>query len=147
MAIPKQHHYHRTSHTSHTPPRFSLSSLPRPHHRMANHSHSHSHLANPLPTPGQLASSGSQLDGVPADLVSSVLFAGARLTQQAGVLLRLPHDTIAQAVLIFTRFWIGSEGGSLSQYSVKVTSCLSTLELPLPGLRYKRSMSLKPLCT
>ncbi|KAE9986665.1 hypothetical protein EG328_004992 [Venturia inaequalis] len=89
---------------------------------MANHSHSHSHLANPLPTPGQLASSGSQLDGVPADLVSSVLFAGARLTQQAGVLLRLPHDTIAQAVLIFTRFWIGSEGGSLSQYSVKHVS-------------------------
>lgn len=81
-----------------------------------------SHLANPLATPGQLASSGSQLDGVPVDLEASIIFAGARLTQAAGILLRLPHDIIAQAVVIFTRFWIGSEGGSLSQYSAKVRS-------------------------
>lgn len=77
-------------------------------------------LANPLATPGQLASSGSQLDGIPPDLEASIIFAGARLTQAAGILLRLPHDTIAQAVVLFTRFWIGSEGGSLSQYSAKV---------------------------
>jgi hypothetical protein len=79
-----------------------------------------SHLANPLATPAQLASSGSQLDGVPQDLETSVIFAGARLTQAAGILLRLPHDTIAQAIVIFTRFWIGSEGGSLSQFSAQV---------------------------
>lgn len=79
-----------------------------------------SHLANPLATPAQLASSGSQLDGVPQDLETCVIFAGARLTQAAGILLRLPHDTIAQAVVIFTRFWIGSEGGSLCQFSAKV---------------------------
>ncbi|TID24825.1 putative cyclin domain-containing protein [Venturia nashicola] len=81
-----------------------------------------SHLANPLATTGQLASSGSQLDGVPPDLESSIIFAAARLTHQAGMLLRLPHDTVAQAVVVFTRFWIGSEGGSLSQYSAKDVS-------------------------
>lgn len=81
---------------------------------------SSSHLANPLATPGQLASSGSRLDGVPSDLESSIIFAGARLTQAAGILLRLPQDTIAQAVVVFTRFWMGSEGGSLGQYGAKV---------------------------
>ncbi|QDS75290.1 hypothetical protein FKW77_001206 [Venturia effusa] len=81
-----------------------------------------SHLANPLATPGQLASSGSQLDGVPSDLESSIIFAGARLTQAAGILLRLPHETIAQAAVLFTRFWIGPEGGSLIQYSAKDVS-------------------------
>jgi cyclin L len=79
-----------------------------------------SHVANPLATPAQLASSGSQLDGISQDLETSIIFAGARLTQAAGILLRLPHDTIAQAVTTFTRFWIGSEGGSLCQYSAKV---------------------------
>jgi cyclin L len=79
-----------------------------------------SFFANPLATPEQLASSGSQLDGVPADLESSAIFIGARLTQIAGILLRLQQDTIAQAIVIFTRFWIGPDGGSLREYSVKV---------------------------
>jgi len=79
-----------------------------------------SHLANPLATVEQLASSGSQLDGVPPDLETSLIFGGARLTQLAGILLRLPQDIIAQAVVIFTRFWIGPEGGTLREYGVKV---------------------------
>lgn len=79
-----------------------------------------SHLANPLATAEQLASSGSQLDGVPADLETSLIFAGARLTQVAGILLRLPQDIVAQAIVVFTRFWIGPEGGSLREYAVKV---------------------------
>lgn len=77
-------------------------------------------LANPLASPDQLSTSGSQLDGVPASLETSVLHIGARLTQVAGILLRLPQDLIAQAIVIFTRFWIGPEGGSLRDYSVKV---------------------------
>jgi len=79
-----------------------------------------SHLANPLATIEQLASSASQLDGVPADLEDSVRYAGARLTQIAGILLRLPQDIIAQAIVIFTRFWVGAEGGSLREYGARV---------------------------
>lgn len=79
-----------------------------------------SHLANLLATIEQLESSGSQLDGVPANLERSLIFAGARLTQLAGILLRLPQDIIAQTIVVFTRFWIGPEGGSLREYSVKV---------------------------
>ena len=83
-----------------------------------------SHLSNPLASADQLSSSASQLDGVPADLETSIRFAGARLTQAAGILLRLPQDVVAQAIVIFTRFWLGSEGGSLREYSAKVGDAL-----------------------
>ncbi|KAF2396105.1 hypothetical protein EJ06DRAFT_516789 [Trichodelitschia bisporula] len=76
-----------------------------------------SHLTNPLATPTQLSTSGSQLDGIPPDLERSIIFAGARLTQTAGQLLRLPQDIIARAIILFTRFWVGSEGGSLREYA------------------------------
>lgn len=79
-----------------------------------------SHLSNPLATPEQLSASGSQLDGIPADLETSILFAGARLTQAAGILLRLPQDIIASAIITYSRFWVGSEGGSLREYGAKV---------------------------
>ncbi len=79
-----------------------------------------SHLSNPLATPDQLSTSASRLDGVPPDLERSVLYAGARLTQAAGILLRLPQDIIAQAIVVYHRFWVGSEGGSLRQYNCKV---------------------------
>lgn len=77
-------------------------------------------LTNPLATPAQLSSSSSSLDGIPADLESSIRFAGALLTQAAGVLLRLPQDVVAQAIVIFTRFWVGPDGGSLAIYAAKV---------------------------
>jgi hypothetical protein len=77
-------------------------------------------LANPLATVTQLETSGSQLDGIPADLEDSIRFAGARLTQAAGILLRLPQEVIAQAIIIFTRFWVGPEGGSLAEHNADV---------------------------
>lgn len=78
------------------------------------------HLSNALATPDQLSNSSSSLDGVPSDLETSVRCAGAQLTQSAGVLLRLSQDVIAQAIVTFTRFWLGADGGSLRIYSVKV---------------------------
>lgn len=77
-------------------------------------------LSNPLATLEQLSHSSSQLDGIPADLESSVRFAGARLTQAAGILLRLPQEIVAQAIVIFTRFYVGSEGGSFKITAAKV---------------------------
>jgi hypothetical protein len=79
-------------------------------------------LANQLATVAQLETSGSQLDGIPQDLEDSIRFAGARLTQAAGVLLRLPQETIAQAIVVFFRFWIGAEGGSLAEFGAEVSS-------------------------
>lgn len=78
-------------------------------------------LANPLATVAQLGSSGSQLDGIPPHLENSIRFAGARLTQAAGILLRLPQEVIAQAIVVFTRFWVGPEGGSLAEFGAKVS--------------------------
>jgi len=82
-------------------------------------------LSNALATPDQLSNSSSFIDGVSPDLETSIRFAGAQLTQAAGVLLRLSQDVIAQAIVTFTRFWIGSEGGSLRIYSVKVGHILN----------------------
>ncbi|KUL82035.1 hypothetical protein ZTR_10039 [Talaromyces verruculosus] len=82
-------------------------------------------LSNVLATPAQLSSSSSSLDGIPSDLESSIRFAGALLTQAAGLLLRLPQDVITQAIVIFTRFWIGPDGGSFAIHSAKDVSAAS----------------------
>jgi hypothetical protein len=79
------------------------------------------HLSNALATPEQLSASSSSIDGVPSDLEASIRCAGTQLTQAAGVLLHLSQDIIAQAIVIFTRFWLGADGGSLRIYSVKVS--------------------------
>ena len=78
-------------------------------------------LSNPLATVEQLTNSSSQLDGIPADLESSIRYAGARLTQAAGILLRLPQEIIAQATVTFTRFYVGPEGGSFRLHAAKVS--------------------------
>jgi hypothetical protein len=90
-------------------------------------------LANPLASAAQLEVSGSQLDGIPPDLEDSVRYAGARLTQAAGALLRLPQEVIAQAIIVFMRFWVGTEGGSMVEFGAGVStispgarSCTST---------------------
>ncbi|OSS54249.1 hypothetical protein B5807_00394 [Epicoccum nigrum] len=82
-------------------------------------------LANPLASAAQLEVSGSQLDGIPPDLEDSVRYAGARLTQAAGALLRLPQEVIAQAIVVFMRFWVGTEGGSLAEFGAGQVSASS----------------------
>jgi len=82
-------------------------------------------LTNPLATVAQLESSGSQLDGIPSDLEDSIRFAGARLAQAAGILLRLPQEVIAQAIVVFMRFWLGPEGGSLAEFGAEQVSAAS----------------------
>jgi len=42
------------------------------------------------------------------------------MIQAAGILLRLPQHMLAEAIVIFTRFWLGPTGGSLVQINAKV---------------------------
>jgi hypothetical protein len=86
-------------------------------------------LTNPLATVAHLETSGSLLDGIPADLEDTVRFAGASLTQAAGILLRLPQEVIAQAIVVFMRFWLGPDGGSLVEFGADVYTPQSTLTL------------------
>ena len=79
-------------------------------------------LVNPLATNEQLQYSSSQIDGVPVDVENSVRFAACRLIQAAGRLLGLPQDIVAQAIVIFTRFWVGADGGSLKFENAEVRS-------------------------
>ncbi|KAL8782898.1 MAG: hypothetical protein Q9213_005010 [Squamulea squamosa] len=84
-----------------------------------------SSLSNPLATVEQLSNSSSNLDGVSPSLESSIRFAGLQLTQAAGILLRMPQEVIAQAMVLFTRFYTGSEGGSFRINGAKDVSAAS----------------------
>lgn len=79
-------------------------------------------LSNSLATVEQLSTSSSSLDGVPAEMEPSIRFAGLEITQAAGVLLYLPQDIIAQAMVLFVRFYLGPEGGSYRIHNAKVGS-------------------------
>jgi hypothetical protein len=104
------------------------------------------HLSNALITPDQLSNSSSSIDGVPSDLETSIRCAGAQLTQTAGVLLHLSQDIIAQAIVIFTRFWLGADGGSLRIYSVKVGAAIGIFESPFWSTNRNRMYQPQP-CT
>ena len=78
-------------------------------------------LCNPLATIEQLSTSSSQLDGVSKDLELSLRFAGAQMVQAAGILLELPQEIIAQAIVTFYRFYLGPEGGSFTINALKVS--------------------------
>ena len=94
-------------------------------------------LSNPLATLEQLSNSSSQLDGIPVDLERSIRLAGCQLTQAAGILLRLPQEITAQAIVIFTRFYMGSEGGSVRINAAKVigTAALAFCQWLIPTRR------------
>lgn len=79
-----------------------------------------SHLLNPLTTPSHLETTSSQLDGIPKPLEDSIRFETSRLLQAAGILIHLPQEIIAQAIIILQRFWSGPEGGSMLDYDPKV---------------------------
>lgn len=79
-------------------------------------------LNSPLATNEQLQISSSVLDGIPPDLETSIRFASCRLIHAAGVLLGLSHDITAQAIVLFTRFWIGADGGSLKYENAEVSN-------------------------
>lgn len=77
-------------------------------------------LSNRLITLEQLSTTSSQLDGISPDLEASARYAGCCLTQKAGILLCLPQDIIAQAIVTFTRFYTGGEGGSFRVNAAQV---------------------------
>jgi hypothetical protein len=79
-----------------------------------------SHLANSLATSAQLEASASQLDGLPRELDDAVRYETLRLTQAAGILLRLPQEIIAQSIVVLQRYWVGRDSGSMFDCDPKV---------------------------
>lgn len=108
-----------------------------------------SSLCHFLATPEQLSTSSSQLDAVPVDLESSIRLAGTQLTQAAGILLRLPQGIIAHAIVIFLRFFIGPQGGSIRTYAVQVWSrpCASRSSESLSKAKGQQDVSAASLFT
>lgn len=62
------------------------------------------HLSNPLATPMQLIQPQNAL--LPPELQDSIRYYTARLTQAAGLLLRLPQSITAQANVLLFRYWL-----------------------------------------
>jgi hypothetical protein len=63
-----------------------------------------SHLSNPLATADQLYQ-GDSLHALPLEIQDSIRYYTARLTQAAGILLRLPQDITARANVLLFRYW------------------------------------------
>ena len=61
-----------------------------------------SHLTNPIVSAEQLL----RLQETSNDDTQSLRFAESQLTQAAGVLLRLPQDVIATAIVALQRYWV-----------------------------------------
>ena len=64
-----------------------------------------SHLTNCLVTAEQLYQKTSAY-ALPIELQDSIRFYTGRLTQAAGILLRLPQDITAQANVLLFRYWV-----------------------------------------
>ncbi|KAK6336126.1 hypothetical protein TWF696_001693 [Orbilia brochopaga] len=63
-------------------------------------------FSTPLAKPAQLASSPSQLAGIPEPLEQKLRLVAARLLQAAGALIQLPQPTIATAIVLLQRFYL-----------------------------------------
>ncbi|KAI6788816.1 cyclin [Hortaea werneckii] len=84
-----------------------------------------SQLANPLATVAKLETTASQLQGIPQDIEHFARFDAARLTQAAGILLRLPQEIIAQSIIVLQRFYVGADGGSWLEQDLLNSSAAS----------------------
>lgn len=99
-----------------------------------------SHLSNPLATAQQLYAKSAE-SSLPTELQDSILYSTAKLTQAAGVLLRLPQAIAAQAVVILYRFWL-VEDLMRYEFSVSNPRPKSAVQLLTPP-----RMSQRPPCT
>lgn len=63
-----------------------------------------SHLTNPLVAPEQLVKHFRN-HHIPQELREGILYYSGRMTQAAGILLRLPQSITAQANVLLFRFW------------------------------------------
>lgn len=67
------------------------------------------HLTNPLVSPEQLASCTRINAAHPQSFQDQIRFSTAKVTQSAGILLRLPQSVSAQAVVLLYRYWTVEE--------------------------------------
>lgn len=79
------------------------------------------HLINPLVTPQQLL----DLSNREGDGGQSLRFALAQLTSAAGILLRLPQEVSAQAIVLLLRFLLCSRAEDREGFSAKTYSAAS----------------------
>ncbi|RKF79264.1 Cyclin-L1 [Golovinomyces cichoracearum] len=80
-----------------------------------------SHILNPLTSVNQLFRGAQKNNALPHELQESIRFYTARLTQAAGLLLRLPQSITAQANVLLFRYWV-EEGLMKNEFSQEVSA-------------------------
>jgi hypothetical protein len=86
------------------PSRLEISQIPKTY-KLSSLTNIMSHLSNPLATAEQLRRK-ALVNSLPVEIQDSIRFYTARLTQAAGILLRLPQDITAQANVLLVRYWL-----------------------------------------
>lgn len=71
----------------------------------------------PLATLAQIQETPSARDGIPSELEEDLRAYGAKLIQQAGVLLKQKQVAMSTAQVLFQRFWYTS---SMEKYGIAV---------------------------
>ena len=117
-----------TQRSQQTPSKSSYLLLPRPSTiNQPQGKAKMSHLANALATISQLWLTSAS-SAIPSELQDSIRFYSARLTQQAGILLRLPQDITAQANVLLFRYWLADDL-TAHEFSVRLTLLFSPAQL------------------
>lgn len=80
------------------------------------------HLSNPLVTTEQLYRYQNSTSDLYGEDAQSLQFASAQLTQAAGVLLRLPQEVIATAIVLLQRYMINSHNETSESPNIKISS-------------------------
>ncbi|KAI6247592.1 Cyclin-L1 [Erysiphe necator] len=108
-----------------------------------------SQLSNPLVTVSQLFHGVNLNNQIPPELQESIRFYTARLTQAAGILLRLPQNITAQANVLLFRYWaevdlLKYEFSEVSAAVIYLTAKISSSPRALRGIANVYAYLLSP---
>ncbi|KIR99646.1 cyclin-dependent protein kinase regulator [Cryptococcus deuterogattii 2001/935-1] len=81
-----------------------------------------SHAPHPLATLEQIVSTPSAADGIPSDVENDLRIAGCMLIQEAGVMLKLPQNTMGTAQVLLHRFYYVSSMCSFGINDISISA-------------------------
>ncbi|WRT68355.1 uncharacterized protein IL334_005331 [Kwoniella shivajii] len=87
------------------------------------------HAPHPLATLDQIINTPSSKDGIPREVEADLRVAGCMLIQEAGVMLKLPQNTMATAQVIFHRFFYVSSFYSFGVNDISISSLFLSTKL------------------
>ncbi|KAK8854851.1 hypothetical protein IAR55_003590 [Kwoniella newhampshirensis] len=87
------------------------------------------HAPHPLATLEQIVSTPSARDGIPSEVEDDLRVVGCMLIQEAGVMLKLPQNTMATAQVLFHRFYYISSLCSFGVNDISISALFLSSKL------------------